>query len=116
MLQQNIDLKNQLINSYNDQNLVIDGDEIPFPCVIFEANARTDLLPSKFEDFNRDHLALLIELGPEIILLGTGSKQKFLETPVTHSKVAIEIMNTGSACRVFNVLVSESRSVLAALY
>ena len=60
-----------------------------------------------------------LELKPEIILLGTGIRQQFpdiaLLTEIMHSGIAVEVMTTDAACRTFNVLIGEYRSVVAAL-
>ena len=58
-------------------------------------------------------------LGPEIIILGTGSTQVFPPPQVTgvlrQSGVGVEIMANDAACRTFNVLLSEDRRVVLAL-
>ena len=55
----------------------------------------------------------------EILLLGTGAKQHFPPAEIIKSfienNIALEVMDTGAACRTFNVLVSEDRRVAAAL-
>jgi len=56
---------------------------------------------------------------PEILLLGTGSEHIFPEfslmAQLKERGVAMEVMNTRAACRTYSVLVSEYRSVAAAL-
>jgi uncharacterized protein len=58
-------------------------------------------------------------LQPELILLGTGARQVFpppaFSAPFLRSGVGVEIMDTGAACRTYNVLVSEQRRVVAIL-
>ena len=52
-----------------------------------------------------------------IILLGTGSQQKFpardLYAAILARGIGFEVMDTGAACRLFNVLVGENRRVAA---
>jgi uncharacterized protein len=66
-----------------------------------------------------EHLQAALALDPEVILLGTGEKQVFLEpnvlAPAYHAGVGIEIMTTPAACRTYNILVQEGRRVAAAL-
>lgn len=61
----------------------------------------------------------VFELGPEVVLLGTGERQTFLSPELMmsfyHRGIGIEAMTTEAAARTFNVLVSESRNVVAAL-
>jgi uncharacterized protein len=61
-----------------------------------------------------------LELEPEIILLGTGQTLVFpsldLAEMLSGQRVGLEVMSTPAACRTFNVLVSERRRVVAALF
>ena len=61
----------------------------------------------------------VFDLQPEIVLIGTGRKQVFLQPELMMSfyrrEVGFEVMSTHAACRTFNVLVSESRNAVAAL-
>ncbi len=53
----------------------------------------------------------------ELFLLGSGSELVFPSTEIrqafTSNKVGLEVMNTGAACRTYNVLLSENRAVAA---
>jgi uncharacterized protein len=61
----------------------------------------------------------IIALAPEIVILGSGEAQQFpdasLLAAVLSRGIGCEVMNTGAACRTYNVLVSEDRKVAAAL-
>ena len=116
MTEQKIDTANKQIQSYDSRGLSIDGKYTKFPCLIFGTIIRTDILPSKFDLFNNEHLNILEELSPELIIVGTGAHQQFPKPQQVNSERAIEFMDTGSACRVFNILLTEDRLVLAALF
>ena len=62
---------------------------------------------------------LVAFLGVEIVLIGTGRRQRFpapaLMRPLMQARIGFEVMDLGSACRTFNILVNEGRSVAAAL-
>ena len=66
-----------------------------------------------------DHLAAIIELAPEILLLGTGAKFQFPEAallaPLYRAGIGVEVMDTPAACRTYNILLAEGRNVVAAL-
>jgi len=66
------------------------------------------------------HLEAAIGLDPEIILLGTGPDVLLpdvgLMRALAAESIGLEIMTTPAACRTFNVLVSEHRRVVAALF
>jgi len=116
MTEQKIDTANKQIQSYDSGGLSIDGNYTQFPCLIFGTTIKTDILPLKFELFNNEHLSILEQLSPELILVGTGTHQQFPNPQQISSERAIEFMDTGSACRVFNILLAEDRLVLAALF
>ena len=61
----------------------------------------------------------VIDLEPEIVLLGTGNQIRFPDAAVQHEllsrNIGFEVMDTAAACRTYNVLAYEDRRVAAAL-
>jgi len=61
----------------------------------------------------------IVALEPEVLLLGTGTRQIF--PPVEFGArflrkgIGLEVMDTGAACRTYNVLLAEQRRVVAIL-
>jgi uncharacterized protein len=59
------------------------------------------------------------ELAPEIVLFGTGNRQRFpapsLLRPLIEAGIGCEVMDLPAACRTFNILMTEGRLVAAAL-
>lgn len=57
--------------------------------------------------------------SPDFLLLGTGDRQHFpspeLREAFAGAGIGLEAMNTGAACRTYNVLLAEGRPVAAAL-
>jgi uncharacterized protein len=72
-----------------------------------------------FEALTAEHFSSLKDLQPEILLLGTGPKQRFphprLTAPLAAAGIGVEIMDLKAACRTYNILVAEERKVAAAL-
>ena len=68
---------------------------------------------------NADHIAALVALAPEIVLLGTGPSFTFPEpallAPLYKAGIGVEVMDTPAACRTFNILLAEGRNAIAAL-
>ncbi|MBV8500591.1 MAG: Mth938-like domain-containing protein [Paucibacter sp.] len=73
----------------------------------------------RFEDFAEAHFERVLALRPELVVLGTGPKLRFVSPALYRSLIAagigLETMDLGAACRTYNVLASEGRAVLAAL-
>ena len=65
------------------------------------------------------HFTLLAELAPELVIFGSGSRLRFVQPALLRAlidkKIGIETMDTAAACRTYNVLLAEGRSVVAAL-
>jgi uncharacterized protein len=61
----------------------------------------------------------ILALEPELVLLGTGVRQIFpvpaFGAQFLRAGIGFEVMDTGAACRTFNVLVAEHRRVAALL-
>ena len=72
-----------------------------------------------FDALEAAHFAVFETLGVEIVLLGTGAKQRFphprLTAQLAKSGIGVEVMDLQAACRTYNILVAEERKVAAAL-
>jgi uncharacterized protein len=106
-----------LIRGYADGELRID-DAVYRGAVIL--SAATILSEPAIRDLNELislHPPRILALDPEIILLGTGRKQIFpaasFGAQFLQVGIGFEVMDTGAACRTFNVLVSEQRRAVA---
>ena len=91
-----------------DASLVVSGDRLV-----------TDWPLARIEALTADHFAAILELKPEVVLLGTGAKFVFPEplllAPLRGARVGVEVMDTPAACRTYNILLGEGRNVVAAL-
>lgn len=71
------------------------------------------------ESLNELTLQPLLELKPEVILLGTGEKQQFpppkLFALCAQQGIGLEVMDNAAACRTYNVLTTEEREVVLGL-
>ncbi len=72
-----------------------------------------------FEALSAADFAFLKSLDVEIVLLGTGSRQRFphpgLTAALAQAGIGVEVMDVQAACRTYNILVAEERRVAAAL-
>jgi uncharacterized protein len=72
-----------------------------------------------YEALSAADLEPLLELAPEVILLGTGSRHRHpsprLTAALSRAGVGLEAMDSSAACRTYNILMGEGRRVLAAL-
>ncbi|QWE18148.1 Mth938-like domain-containing protein [Polynucleobacter corsicus] len=72
-----------------------------------------------FEELSSSDFAQMASLKPELIIIGTGKRQRFprpeLLKTLIEAKIGFEIMDSQAACRTYNILVGEGRQVLLAL-
>jgi uncharacterized protein len=87
--------------------------------VVLRDRLLTDWEPAGFDALTAEHFALLAELEPEIVLLGTGQRLRFPRPEITRAlaeaRIGLEVMDVQAACRTFNFLAAEERKVAAAL-
>jgi len=72
-----------------------------------------------FDDLSEADFEVFSGMDLEILLIGTGAKQRFphpkLTRALTERRIGIEAMDVQAACRTYNILVAEGRRVAAAL-
>ena len=75
--------------------------------------------PRSLGSMTEADFGMLAGLGVEIVLLGTGKRLCFphprLTAPLLNRRIGLEVMDTGAACRTYNILSGEGRNVAAAL-
>lgn len=108
-----------LIRAYAPGELRV-GDRTFRSSVVIAATALIeDWRPQSAADLAPADLEPLLALNPEVLLLGTGARQQFPGREVLAAlysrRVGFEVMDTAAACRTYNVLVAEGRTVVAAL-
>jgi uncharacterized protein len=87
--------------------------------VIAPGHLQRDWPPQRYDELRAEHFAGLLELEPELVLLGTGETFRYpapvLLAALTGRGIGVEVMDTGAACRTYNVLAGEGRQVVAAI-
>ena len=72
-----------------------------------------------FDSLAPRDFAFIAELKPEIVIFGTGAAQRFpppeLARALAKSGAGVEVMDSGAACRTYNILAAEGRKVVAAI-
>lgn len=73
----------------------------------------------QFEQLDEARFEMLAALKPELVIFGSGRRIRFahpkLLKPLLGRRIGVETMDTAAACRTYNVLLAEGRSVVAAL-
>ncbi len=73
----------------------------------------------RFDELGAADFERIAALRPEVVIFGSGARLRFPPPAwlraLIERRIGVETMDTGAACRTFNVLASEKRAVLAAL-
>jgi uncharacterized protein len=104
---------------YGEGYVEINGQRHTQSLVVSGGRLVTDWPVASLEGLRADHMAAIVELKPEIVLLGTGARFQFpppaLLAPLYKAGIGVEVMDTPAACRTYNILQGEGRDVAAAL-
>jgi uncharacterized protein len=109
----------QVIDSYGAQGFHVSGNGYGGAILVFP-DATLSWEVGGLGDVTPESLRPVIEHGGiEILLLGCGRRMapvpSALRQALRKAGVVLEVMDTGAACRTYNVLLAEERRVAAAL-
>jgi uncharacterized protein len=109
-----------LVRAYSRTELRIGEELVRSSCIVSADRLITDWPPARLEALALGHLQTIFELQPEVVLLGTGERQRFpaadIRAAFAGRGVGLEVMDLGAACRTYNILVQEERHAVAALF
>ena len=108
----------QIISAHGPGWIGVAGEKIAHSVIIGSRGQRIEWA-ARFEDLNEQHFDTLAQLGVEVVIFGSGSRIRFPKPawlqPLMARRIGIETMDTAAACRTYNILAQEGRSVVAAL-
>lgn len=107
-----------LIAAYDAGSFTINGQRHATSLILTPETVH-DWPVAGFTALRAEDLLSVCVLKPSLVLLGTGMRQHFpapaMLRPLIEAGIGFEIMDTGSACRTYNLLAGEGRNVAAAL-
>ncbi len=107
------------VRAYEKGKLIINEQAYYKNLILMPEQLIPDWRPQSVEDLTAADFDEILACKPGVIILGTGERQIFppaaLYAEATNAGIGLEIMNTPAACRTYNILMSEGRSVAAAL-
>jgi uncharacterized protein len=108
------------IRAYGPQGIRVNDKTYDASLIVTPTDVIASALPEQFCQLSVAHLKVLIHMGPEVLIIGTGSTLQFLNQDFLVSlykhRIGTEVMTTDAACRTYNILASEGRQVVAALF
>ena len=109
----------QSITGYGPGWLAVDQKTFEHSMIVGAHGLLQEWNCRKFEDLTAEHFAALAQLEAEVIIFGSGSRNRFPPPawlkPLMDKRLGLESMDTKAACRTYNILAGEGRNVVAAL-
>ncbi|HTD03186.1 Mth938-like domain-containing protein [Undibacterium sp.] len=109
----------QTVTAYDKDSVELNAIRYQHSLVVLPEVAPVVWPPARFEDLATEHFAQLEATKPDVVILGTGSKQRFVHpkliTVLTEKRIGVECMDNQAACRTYNILMAEGRKVALAL-
>ncbi|GMR18839.1 MAG: Mth938-like domain-containing protein [Gammaproteobacteria bacterium] len=108
-----------LIDAYAHGQITINQTVYRSSLILTPDQINTDWPPASVGELETGHFDQLLQYNPEVIILGIGKRNRLLppaliKTLIT-ANIGFEIMDTAAACRTFNILAAEARTVVAGL-
>ena len=110
----------QIIESYGDGGFKVSGIAYAGPVIVFPKRC-IEWLRASVKDLSVEMLTPVFDGddAPEILLLGCGPRIIFISpghrAAIRARGPVVDAMDTGAACRTYNILMTEERRVAAAL-
>lgn len=108
------------VTGYGDGWIEVNGVRHSQPILVMPEMPARRWPVAGFDTLTPADLASLLEWRPQVVLLGTGARQRLpapdLMRTLHRAGCGLEAMDTRAACRTYNLLMAEGRRVLAALW
>jgi uncharacterized protein len=113
------EINNSLIEARGPNKIKFKGVWYTESLIIFNNEVIHPWSHSAANELSIDDFSLAIENSCEVVLLGTGEQQIFpnhtLITSLLKKGIGVEVMDTVSACRTYNILAAEYRDPMTML-
>ena len=106
------------IQSYGAEGVVVNGKLQTGPMKLCAIQGPQTWSAASFADLTQDTFDELLAFRPELVIFGSGQRLRFpspkLLQGLIRQGIGVETMDSGAACRTFNVLAGEGRHVVLA--
>jgi uncharacterized protein len=116
--EQAFDTRN-MVQGYGTDHITINEQDYHASLVVTPDRIIPNWGPTGIDQLGDEQIATLMADRPQVVIIGTGERQHLPE-PRAYAElmshgIGVEIMDTGAACRTYNILVGEGRRVAAGL-
>ena len=107
------------ISGYENGAILVNGSAKTSSFIISLEQLIDDWAPAHIDELSTHHMQPLLQLQPELVLIGTGEILKFPAIEhyacLIQQNIGVEIMDSAAACRTYNILLGEGRKVAAGI-
>lgn len=109
----------QTVTGHGPGWVAVNGERITHSVVIGSGGQRIDWKCRTSSDVGPAHFDVLAGLDAEVVIYGSGARIRFPKpqwlAPLMRRRIGVETMDSAAACRTYNILAAEGRSVVLAL-
>jgi uncharacterized protein len=109
----------QTVTGYFDGGVEINAAPYDYSLIVMPETPPNRWPVASFEDLTEAQFEAIGELAPDVVILGTGERQRFVHPRLVASlsarRIGVECMDNQAACRTYNILMGEGRKVVLAL-
>ena len=109
----------QTVTGYDDHAVEINAQRFDFSLIVMPESKPRPWPVASFDALTEEHFALIEQDGPDVVIVGTGARQRFVHPRLSASllarRIGVECMDNKAACRTYNILMGEGRKVTLAL-
>lgn len=109
----------QTVTGYDDTGVNINNRRFSHSLIVLPEIAPVEWPVASFDNLSVTHIDQIDATTPDVVILGTGMKQRFIHPKLTSSltarRIGVECMDNQAACRTYNILMAEGRKVALAL-
>jgi uncharacterized protein len=109
----------QTVTGYDDSGVEINAERFNFSLIVMPETPPRAWPVANFAGLSADHFEQIAADAPDVVILGTGARQRFVHprliASLSSKHVGVEAMDSKAACRTYNVLMGEGRKVTLAL-
>jgi len=109
----------QTVTGYDETGVEINAEHVGHSLIMLPETPPRAWPVQAFDDLTETHFDAILAETPDVVILGTGPRQRFvhpkLTAALTMRRIGVECMDNKAACRTYNILMGEGRKVLLAL-
>jgi uncharacterized protein len=109
----------QTVTGYDATGVEINAQRFNYSLIVMPEVTPRQWEVASFEQLTAQHFEQIAADEPDVVILGTGERQRFVHPRLVASlsarRTGVECMDSHAACRTYNILMGEGRKVTLAL-